>query len=153
MTIYHLLLNRLTLFMIHFSVCSVSSVATKNPVILSNCLLRALGSLWLKIFQSKITNYAKRTQFFKKSNVYNRNFNNELQRKMDNGHLVKTNPNEPNSNPNKANSKPKQPPSKPKQTQSNPILPRRPVRRSPPMDEVGSLLAKTVQSNCFSGKL
>jgi hypothetical protein len=73
MTIYHLLLNRLTLFMIHFSVCSVSSVATKNPVILSNCLLRALGSLWLKLNlsavalakadQSKITNYAKQTQF------------------------------------------------------------------------------------------
>jgi hypothetical protein len=31
MTIYHLLLNRLTLFMIHFSVCSVPSVA-KNCV-------------------------------------------------------------------------------------------------------------------------
>jgi hypothetical protein len=83
------------------------------------CALSALGgnknncvnlcNLWLKIDQSKITNYAKRTQFSKKSNVYNRNFNNELQRKMDNGHLVKTNPNEPNS--------------KPKQTQSNPNEP------------------------------
>ncbi len=47
---------------------------------------------WLKIFQSKISNYAKRTQFFKKSNVYNLNKNNELQQKMDFGHLVKTNP-------------------------------------------------------------
>jgi hypothetical protein len=46
--------------------------------------------------QSKITNYAKRTQFFKKSNVYNLNKNNELQQIMDNGHLVKTNPNEAN---------------------------------------------------------
>jgi exodeoxyribonuclease VII large subunit len=41
-------------------------------------------------------NYAKRTQFPKKSNVYNRSFNNELQRKINNGHLVKTNPNEAN---------------------------------------------------------
>jgi hypothetical protein len=52
--------------------------------------------LWLKPDQSKHINYAKRTQFSKKSNVYNRNFNNELQRKMDNGHLVKTNPNKAN---------------------------------------------------------
>jgi len=52
-----------------------------------------LGNLWLRINQSKRVNYAKRTQFSKKSNVYNRNFNNELQRKMNNGHLVKTNPN------------------------------------------------------------
>jgi hypothetical protein len=41
-------------------------------------------------------NYAKRTQFSKKSNVYNRSFDKELQRKNENGHLVKTNPNEPN---------------------------------------------------------
>jgi len=47
-------------------------------------------------FNQKRVNYAKRTQFFKKSNVYNLNKNNELQQKMDNGHLVKTNPNEPN---------------------------------------------------------
>jgi len=53
-------------------------------------------SLLAKPGQSKITNYAKRTQFFKKSNVYNLNKNKELQQKMDNGHLVKTNPNEPN---------------------------------------------------------
>jgi hypothetical protein len=78
--------------------------------------LRASVSLWLKLNlsavlsgvalaktealakadQSKITNYAKQTQFFKKSNVYNRNFNNELQRKINNGLLVKTNPNEAN---------------------------------------------------------
>jgi hypothetical protein len=46
--------------------------------------------------QSKLNDYAKQSQFPKKSNVYNRNFNNELQRKMDNGHLVKTNPNKAN---------------------------------------------------------
>jgi hypothetical protein len=46
--------------------------------------------------QSTMINYAKQTQFFKKSNVYNRNFNNQLQRKTNCGHLVKTNPNEPN---------------------------------------------------------
>jgi hypothetical protein len=68
------------------------------------CILRAFCAfLWLKLNlprrsllaktgQSKHVNYAKQTQFSKKSNVYNRNFNNELQRKMDNGHLVKTNP-------------------------------------------------------------
>jgi hypothetical protein len=55
-----------------------------------------LGNLWLKINQSKQLNYAKRTQFPKKSNVYNRSFNNQLQRKFDNGHLVKTNPIKPN---------------------------------------------------------
>jgi hypothetical protein len=52
--------------------------------------------LWLKISQSKITNYAKQTQFPKKSNVYNLNKNNKLQRKMNNGLLVKTNPIKPN---------------------------------------------------------
>ena len=41
-------------------------------------------------------NYAKRTQFSKKSNVYNLIKNNELQRKNEIGHLVKTNPNEAN---------------------------------------------------------
>jgi hypothetical protein len=46
--------------------------------------------------QSKPTNYAKQSQFPKKSNVYNRNDDNELQRKIDNGHLVKTNPNKAN---------------------------------------------------------
>ena len=56
------------------------------------CILCASVSLWLKLNQSKMLNYAKQTQFFKKSNIYNRNFNNELQRKPDNGHLVKTNP-------------------------------------------------------------
>jgi len=45
-----------------------------------------------KADQSKITNYAKQTQFSKKSNIHNRSFDNELQRKMDNGLLVKTNP-------------------------------------------------------------
>jgi hypothetical protein len=46
----------------------------------------------VKNVQSKTTNYAKQSQFPKKSNVYNLNENNELQRKMDNGLLVKTNP-------------------------------------------------------------
>jgi hypothetical protein len=48
-----------------------------------------------KINQNEV-NYAKQSQFPKKSNVYNRNFNNQLQRKFDNGHLVKTNPNKAN---------------------------------------------------------
>jgi hypothetical protein len=60
------------------------------------CILCVLVSSWLKPDQSKITNYAKQSQFPKKSNVYNRNFNNELQRKTNCGHLVKTNPNEAN---------------------------------------------------------
>jgi len=41
-------------------------------------------------------NYAKQSQFSKRSNVYNRSFDNKLQRKMDNGLLVKTNPNKAN---------------------------------------------------------
>jgi hypothetical protein len=79
------------------------------------CILCALVSLWLKLNlsavacssaiasataeakadQSKIINYAKRTQFFKKSNIYNLNKNNQLQRKIQLGHLVKTNPIKP----------------------------------------------------------
>ena len=55
-----------------------------------------LGNLWQKINQSKHINYAKRTQFRTKSNFYNPNSSNELQRKNEIGHLVKTNPNEPN---------------------------------------------------------
>jgi hypothetical protein len=54
----------------------------------------------LSIYSGKINqnevNYAKQTQFLKKSNVYNLIKNNELQRKMQNGHLVKTNPNKAN---------------------------------------------------------
>jgi hypothetical protein len=46
-----------------------------------------LGNLWLKFNQSKNINYAKRTQFPKKSNVYNLNKNKELQRKMHNPNL------------------------------------------------------------------
>jgi hypothetical protein len=46
--------------------------------------------------QSKHINYAKQSQFSKKSSIYNPNSNNELQRKNEIGHLVKTNPNEPN---------------------------------------------------------
>jgi hypothetical protein len=49
-----------------------------------------------KADQSKHINYAKRTQFSKKSNVYKSSINNGLQRKINNGHLVKTNPNEAN---------------------------------------------------------
>jgi hypothetical protein len=59
-----------------------------------------LYSLRLGVFvaenQSKHINYAKQSQFPKKSNVYNRGFNKELQRKMRIGHLVKTNPNKAN---------------------------------------------------------
>jgi hypothetical protein len=46
--------------------------------------------------QSKMINYAKQSQFFKKSNVYNINKNKGLQQKNENGHLVKTNPNKAN---------------------------------------------------------
>jgi hypothetical protein len=46
--------------------------------------------------QSKHINYAKQSQFPKKSNVYNISINNKLQRKIENGHLVKTNPNKAN---------------------------------------------------------
>jgi hypothetical protein len=46
--------------------------------------------------QSKITNYAKQSQFWKNQNERNLNKNNELQQKINNGHLVKTNPNEAN---------------------------------------------------------
>jgi len=55
-----------------------------------------LCPLWLKMVQSKIINYAKRTQFSKKSNVYKSNENNGLRRKNEIGHLVKTNPIKPN---------------------------------------------------------
>jgi hypothetical protein len=48
----------------------------RNPVILSKRILCALVPLWLKINQSKQLNYAKRTQFSKKSNVYNSSINN-----------------------------------------------------------------------------
>jgi len=70
----------------------------QNLTIIEESVLICVN-LWLKISQSKITNYAKRTQFFKKSNVYNLNKNNELQQKMDNGHLVKTNPKQTQTNP------------------------------------------------------
>jgi hypothetical protein len=50
----------------------------------------------LSIYSGKINqnevNYAKQSQFPKKSNVYNLNENNELQRKNEIGHLVKTKP-------------------------------------------------------------
>jgi hypothetical protein len=47
-----------------------------GPVNLGNIYLSNqfnLGNLWLKVNQSKITNYAKQTQFLKKSNIYNLN--------------------------------------------------------------------------------
>jgi hypothetical protein len=56
-------------------------------------LLSAIVALHLsRVLYKFAPFYAKRTQFPKKSNVYNRSFDNELQRKMNNGHLVKTNP-------------------------------------------------------------
>ena len=73
-----------------------SDIMKKQNTVFTLYSLCALCSLWLKISQSKKTNYSKKTQFPKKSNIYNRNFNNELQRKTDNGHLVKTNPNKAN---------------------------------------------------------
>jgi hypothetical protein len=47
-------------------------------------------------FNQNEQKYVKQSQFSKKSNVYNLNENNGLQRKIQNGHLVKTNPNKPN---------------------------------------------------------
>jgi hypothetical protein len=58
--------------------------------------LRRFSALNGKINQNEV-NYAKQTQFSKKSNVYNLIKNNELQLKIQIGHLVKTNPNEANS--------------------------------------------------------
>jgi hypothetical protein len=55
-----------------------------------------LGNLWLKIYQSKITNYAKQTQFSKSQNCCNLSKNNELQRTMNYELLFKTNPIKPN---------------------------------------------------------
>jgi hypothetical protein len=55
------------------------------------CSSSALGG---KINQNEI-NYAKQTQFRTKSNFYKPNKNKVLQRKIEIGHLVKTNPNEP----------------------------------------------------------
>jgi hypothetical protein len=70
----------------------------KNNQFLLLTLLRSTtyASRNTRFNQSKIINYAKRSQFFKKSSVYNRSYDNELQRKINNGHLVKTNPNEAN---------------------------------------------------------
>jgi hypothetical protein len=73
------------------------------PPVLTGGNLLLFFPLWLKRrlwrfsalsgnFNQNEVNYAKRTQFFKKSNVYNSNYDNELQRKIDIGHLVKTNP-------------------------------------------------------------
>jgi hypothetical protein len=54
----------------------------------------------LSIYSGKINQneqkYVKQTQFFKKSNFYKPNGNNQLQRKIQIGHLVKTNPNKAN---------------------------------------------------------
>jgi hypothetical protein len=71
----------------NFSLCLGVFVAETQPV---------RRSLLAKADQSKTTNYAKQSQFSKKSNVYKLNKNKELQRKIENGHLVKTNPNKPN---------------------------------------------------------
>jgi hypothetical protein len=88
-----------TVFIFYFVPLSLCVFAPLFFVNLGNIYLSNpfnLGNLWLELVQSKLTNYAKRTQFSKKSNVYNPNFNNELQRRMNNGLLVKTNPNKPN---------------------------------------------------------
>jgi len=61
-----------------------------------NLILRNTTYASRNTVQSKLNDYAKQSQFPKKSNVYNSSFNKELQRKMDNGLLVKTNPNKPN---------------------------------------------------------
>jgi hypothetical protein len=75
------------------NLCDLSGVNLGN-FYLSNQF--NLCNLWLKMVQSKITNYAKQTQFPKKSNGCNASINNELQRKNENGHLVKTKPNKAN---------------------------------------------------------
>ncbi len=44
------------------------------------CILRALESLWLKLVQSKLSNYAKQTQFAGSSNERKLCFNKGLQK-------------------------------------------------------------------------
>jgi hypothetical protein len=71
-----MLFNHLTNSLIHQfanSLCSLCSLWLKTVSIRVN-----LCNLWLRVNQSKQLNYAKQTQFTKKSNVYNRNFNNQL---------------------------------------------------------------------------
>jgi hypothetical protein len=87
------------------AVIKITVSISVNPCLIS---LRAFCAfLWLKLrlwrfsaLNGKINqnelNYAKRTQFPKKSNGCNASINKELQRKMHNGHLVKTNPNKAN---------------------------------------------------------
>jgi len=81
MTIYQLLFNRLTLFIIYFSVSSVFSVA-KNTYLLCGCKPRFVRvfkcRLNNELNQSKMDDYAKQTQFPKCQNGYNLNFNNGL---------------------------------------------------------------------------
>jgi hypothetical protein len=57
--------------------------------------LQRFSALEGKINQNE-QKYVKQTQFFKKSNVNNASINKELQRKIEIGHLVKTNPIKPN---------------------------------------------------------
>jgi hypothetical protein len=76
--------------------CALSVLSGVNLGSIFKVISVNLCNLWLKNVQSKITNYAKRTQFSKKSNAHNRSFSNELQRKSSFRHLVKTNPIEPN---------------------------------------------------------
>jgi len=64
-----------------------------NPCLIFLCVL---GSLWLKLNQSKITNYAKQTQFPKHQKCFNLSKDNELQRTMNHELLFKTNPIKPN---------------------------------------------------------
>jgi hypothetical protein len=76
--------------------CALSVLSGVNLGNIFKLISVNLCNLWLKDVQSKMINYAKRTQFFKKSNTRKPNRSNELQRKMQIGHLVKTNPNKAN---------------------------------------------------------
>jgi hypothetical protein len=68
-------------------VCFMKLRTTNNKLLAMNNELLTTNSI-----QSKLNNFTKQSQFFKKSSVYNPNFNNELQQKNNIGHLVKTNP-------------------------------------------------------------
>jgi glucan phosphoethanolaminetransferase (alkaline phosphatase superfamily) len=80
---------------------NLSAVACSSAIafLSSVALAKEEATAEAKADQSKQLNYAKQSQFPKKSNVYNRNFNNQLQRKTQIGHLVKTNPNKANFTP------------------------------------------------------
>jgi hypothetical protein len=125
-----------------------------------NLILRNTTYASRNTVQSKLNDYAKRTQFFKKSNVYNINKYNGLQQKNEIGHLVKTNPNKPNSKPIKPNLycvysfffvvKFK---TKPKQTQSNPTCGEQTCLERPVVSTVEpSRKSRTIHSELASAK-